>query len=64
MLTRDRAFYAARIVGALGWSTYELGKRDGMKSGREMDLTLEQWTGDEKKWVAAYKYEFEEEDRA
>ncbi|KAK6213792.1 hypothetical protein QIS74_09794 [Colletotrichum tabaci] len=58
------AFYAARLVGALGWSTYELGKRDGMKSGRKMDLMLEQWTGDTKKWVAAHKYEMEEEDWA
>ncbi|WYZ42685.1 hypothetical protein EsH8_VI_000384 [Colletotrichum jinshuiense] len=56
------SFYAARMIGALGWSAYEKGNKDGRASGPKMRYLLDDWACDGQGiWIASsYKDDAEE----
>lgn len=61
-LTHTRSFYTARMLGALGWSAYEKGNKDGRASGPKMRYLLDDWACDgQGTWIASsYKDDTEE----
>ncbi|KZL65591.1 hypothetical protein CI238_06307 [Colletotrichum incanum] len=54
------SFYAARIVGSLGWLAYEIGKRDGRTAALKTPSLFDERTWDGGNWRAAYTDDVED----